>query len=104
MLISRGLSAIGFVLIVAMPAAAVDRTFLVTTGDWFTEVNWNPAGVPEAGDTAIIPSGRTAQLNAAATVAGLSLAGTLTGTGTLTVTGATTWTSGTMSGSGTTVA
>ena len=84
--------------------SAGDKAWKAVSGDWFTDANWNPAGVPAATDNVTIHSG-TVTLNADATVADFTLSGgTLTGTGTLTVNGSLTWTAGTMSGAGATTA
>ncbi|MBI4517937.1 MAG: hypothetical protein HY699_19195, partial [Deltaproteobacteria bacterium] len=85
-------------------AYGVDRTWTgPVSADWFTAGNWSPAGVPAAGDTAII-NGGTADLGAADTmVTGFTLnGGTLTGSGALTVSGTMDWAGGVMSGTGTT--
>lgn len=43
-----------------VPAAAVTKTFNVTSGNWSTAANWSPTGVPGAGARVLIPAGRTA--------------------------------------------
>jgi hypothetical protein len=84
------LLALAVALLLPPPAAAVSKTFVPSSGDWFAGDNWNPAGVPASDDDVTIPAGRTAQLNAPASISTLTLQGTLTGTGTLTVSGMTT--------------
>lgn len=49
-----------------------------TNGDWDVPGNWNPLGPPDAGDTATIPSGKTAFVeDADAVVDSISNAGTV---------------------------
>src|SRR5688500_10330356 len=76
-----------FVMLGATPSAAAPTCTktLATSGGWATASNWSPAGVPTAGDYVCIPEGRTATLNAARTVDGVSILGRLAGTGALTV-------------------
>jgi len=84
---------------------AEEKFFAPGTGNWLDGMNWSPEGVPGAADSAVIGAGKTAQLDAPATVGGLKLdGGTLTGTGVLTVAGLLTLKSGAMTGSGTTLA
>src|SRR5436190_183443 len=53
--------AVAALLAAALPSSAVaaDKSFNVPSGDWFTDGNWNPAGVPGVGDNVTIPTGRT---------------------------------------------
>src|SRR5688500_9884884 len=41
-------------------ALVCTKTFLGSNGPWNDAGNWNPAGVPGAGDTACVSSGQTA--------------------------------------------
>ena len=64
-------------------------------GDWFDPGNWT-AGVPDAGDTAIVNNGGTAEIGAPGAVSGIGSAGETAGnSGTVEVDGAgSTWTIG----------
>lgn len=44
------------------PAVATDYTFNPTSGNWGTPGNWSPAGIPQDGDTATIPGGKTCRV------------------------------------------
>lgn len=86
----------------ATPALAVNKTWFGGAGDWSTNANWSPVGVPIAGDLVIINTG-TSTLSFAQVVAGFTLnGGTLAGVGNLTLSGGSTWTAGAQTGTGTT--
>ncbi|TVQ14524.1 MAG: hypothetical protein EA364_04290, partial [Balneolaceae bacterium] len=71
-----------------------------SSGDWSVASNWNPAGIPGSGDTAIIASGGVVISNDVI-VSGMSLSGNLTINSTLTIQSTFIWSSGTLTGSGT---
>lgn len=48
-----------FAALVALPSAAAVKTYVGTDGAWASASNWNPSGVPEAGDTAAFSSDAT---------------------------------------------
>lgn len=54
-------------------ARAADKTWVGGSGDWHDSAQWDPVGVPTAGDTAIFPSGGTVTVTQAVTIAGLAL-------------------------------
>ncbi len=84
----------------ATPAAAEHYTWKVSFGDWSNPLNWTPAGVPTAGDTAVINSGNVT-LSAPAEVLRLELHnGSLTRDAELTVHGGFLWKSGSIKGAG----
>jgi len=90
-------------LVSATSAQAVSYSWNVSSGDWFTATNWNPNGIPGAGDDVAIANGGTCTLNTTASVATFALSsGVLTGSGVFTVTGFASWSGGVMAGSGTT--
>jgi hypothetical protein len=114
-----------FLLLAAGLLGAGESTAAVKTaaanGNWSAAGTWSPAGVPAAGDSAIVPSGKTVTMNSNSSIKGLNvLSGgavvmnsnkTLTITGSLTVAGSYDMASGnitfsngkpfTLSGSGT---
>ncbi len=93
-------AAAALVALTAVPATAADRSWFGGNGDWSLAGNWAPAGVPGAGDRAVLNAG-TATLAVDAALGQLTLGGgSLAGAGTLTVGGASTWTAGTVSGTG----
>ena len=72
--------------------------------EWHDPGNWNPVGVPTAGDSVVLNSGGTIQLATDAAVSNMDLSsGTLSGSGTLEVTNVMNWTGGTLTGSGVTL-
>jgi hypothetical protein len=83
---------------------AAEKTFAVTSGDWFEDRNWNPRGVPTAADSVVVPGGRTVSIAAPgpATVRQLTLFGTIDGSGSVEITDLFDWARGSMRGSGTT--
>jgi Secretion system C-terminal sorting domain len=48
---------------------ATTKTWIAGTGNWTVASNWSPAGVPKAGDIAIIPAKNAAQVKCVVTVA-----------------------------------
>lgn len=76
------------------------QTFVaVNDGDWGNPGTWDPEGVPEDRDVAIIGSFRTVNLNGNFTIEGLTLeGGTLDGNGELTITEFFNWNSGNLGG------
>ncbi len=84
--------------------SATSYTWNVASGDWSDANNWNPVGVPGAGDDATVNNSGTATLTANTTIQNLVFNdGTITGNYNLTINGTLNWgTSGTMAGSGTT--
>jgi hypothetical protein len=86
----------------ALPARAVDRTFISLAGNFLDPAQWSPEGVPGEDDLAIINDG-TVTLNSEVTVGRLRMSGgTLDGSGILNVTGLMEWRGGFMGGSGVT--
>lgn len=74
-------AAAGLTLILAalqstLVAFAADKTWVGGSGDWHDPAQWDPAGVPAAGDTAIFPFGGTCAVTQAVTIAGLTLTNT----------------------------
>src|SRR5690242_6619046 len=90
------------VLFLVGSAHAAGYSWNVASGDWFTPGNWNPNGVPGAGDDATISNGGTCTLSAAASVTNFTLSnGALGGSGTLSVSGTTSWSGGSFIQTGT---
>jgi fibronectin-binding autotransporter adhesin len=83
----------------AAPLSAVTFTSS-QNGNWSSSATWGGAGVPVAGDTAVV--NHTVTLDVPVTVGTVTLAGTLTGTQPITTTAAFNWNGGTMSGASTT--
>lgn len=75
---------------------AATWTGLGMTNDWTDAQNWEPIGVPGAGDIAEIPAGKSATINVPITVGSLILGGSITGNATLTIVASFSWTSGTV--------
>src|ERR1043165_1583108 len=91
-----------FFIFVATAGSLSATTFTASqSGNWSSASTWGGAGVPIAGDSATITS-FTVTLDTPATVANLTLNGTLTAAQPLSVTSAFNWNGGTHSGSATT--
>lgn len=68
------------------PARAVDRRWNVAAGDWFTNENWSPSGLPGVGDDTIFSNGGTAQIASGSAIIGDLFMGYF-GSGSLNITG-----------------
>lgn len=51
-------------MLTAQQAKSATYDWNAATGDWFTSTNWDPNGIPSAGDTAIIRNDGTAEIKA----------------------------------------
>jgi hypothetical protein len=83
------------------PVQALDLQWVGGTGSWHDAANWSPAGIPGAGDRALIASG-SVSLSFAEMVGGLVMSGGTLSGAQLTVTGAASLSAGTLTGAGTT--
>ena len=91
--------ALGLILTSYTAAHATSYSWNVASGDWFTPGNWNPTGVPGAGDDAVISNFGTVTLNGAASVTNFTQSnGVRSGTGTLDVSGTLSWSGGDLNG------
>ncbi|MEM7787418.1 MAG: T9SS type A sorting domain-containing protein [Bacteroidota bacterium] len=92
-------ASLALVLLLALPASGQTvYTWGGGSGDWFSESNWSPSGIPGAGDTALITSG-SPEVSRDTTVATVEFGGaSLDGDGTLTVTASMEWSDGQMNG------
>lgn len=45
------------------PLSAQTSSFINSNGDWTVSANWNPTGVPDSGDTAVVTNGRIANIS-----------------------------------------
>lgn len=89
----------------AIKAAPVATTYVWDAGgrdtSWFTPLNWNPDGIPGAGDTAILNINSTIILPSDATVASFQqITGTFGGAGKLTIASSGTFAGGVLDGPG----
>lgn len=70
-----------FLLFVAQGALADTFTWNGTNSDWFDSTNWTPTGVPAGGDTVILESGTTPQVDISNPLYGAPISITATNTG-----------------------
>jgi hypothetical protein len=94
---SRFFWSIGVILLMNLAAAshAATRSWTgAVSPDWFTAGNWQPPGVPAAGDSVTITNSAAVTLPQSAAIANMNLHGTLNGPGTLSLAGTMNWTAG----------
>jgi len=92
-----------FLMFITSAAQATSYSWNASSGDWFTNTNWSPIGVPGSGDNVTIGNSGTCILNSDTGVTNFTLSnGTLDGSGTLSASGTTSWSGGSMTGSGAT--
>lgn len=87
-------------LLLVFTAHAADKSWVGGSGDWHDPAQWDPVGVPAAGDIAIFPSGGVCAVTQAVAIAGLNLTNaTMNNTATMVVTNFT-YHSGLLTGAG----